>query len=173
MYPYGTSTMTFHRPLGAGVTYEDITITMNETSGTITVNGPTAINYRLRVKSFLAPTSVTNATGYSYDSAHKVIIIDKSAAASFTMKISNFEGYSLKPVGIMLKSDRANLARCSDATFTALPNYFSSAYNPDSHFAMYDVTGRMIERDVSGGSKNASWKNLGVGYKPYIFKIKE
>jgi len=43
MYPYGTSTMTFHRPLGAGVTYEDITITMNENVRDNYRNGPTAI----------------------------------------------------------------------------------------------------------------------------------
>ncbi len=173
VYPYKTSTMTFHRSLGTGVAYEDVTITMNETSGTITVSGPTAVNYRLRVKSFLAPTGVTNATSYSYDSTHKVIIIDKTASASFTLKISNFEGYSLSPAGIMPKPDKANLARYSAPAFTALPTSFSSAHNQASHFAMYDATGRMVEGDVSGGSINTAWKSLGVGYKPYVFKVKE
>jgi hypothetical protein len=89
------------------------------------------------------------------------------------MKISNFEGYSLKPVGIMQKPGIINSARYSAAAFTALPASFSTAHNQAPHFAMYDATGRMVERDVSGGSINTAWKSLGIGYKPYVFKIKE
>jgi uncharacterized repeat protein (TIGR02543 family) len=93
-YPYGTSNMTFHRPTGTGVTYENVTLSMNEGSGTITVSGPTAVNYRFRVKSFSAPIGVTGATSYSYDATSKVLTIDETAAASFTITISNLLGYS-------------------------------------------------------------------------------
>jgi len=93
-YPYGTSSLGFHRPTGTGVAYEDVTLTMNEAAGTVTVSGPTAVDYRLRIKAFAAPTNVTGATSYSYDATNMVLVVDKASAASFTITISGLAGYS-------------------------------------------------------------------------------
>jgi hypothetical protein len=93
-YPYGTSSLGFHRPTGTGVAYEDVTVTMNEAAGTVTVSGPTAVDYRLRIKAFAAPATVTGATSYSYDATNMVLVVDKSSTASFTITISGLAGYS-------------------------------------------------------------------------------
>jgi len=93
-YPFGTSSLGFHRPTGTGVAYEDVAVTMNEAAGTVTVSGPTALDYRLRIKAFAAPTAVEGATNYAYDAATKVLVVDKASAASFTITISGLAGYS-------------------------------------------------------------------------------
>jgi hypothetical protein len=94
LYPYGTSSLGFHRPTGTGVAYEDVTVTVNEAAGTVTVSGPTAVDYRLRIKAFAAPAAVLGATSYSYDATNKVLVVDKTSAASFTITISGLTGYS-------------------------------------------------------------------------------
>ena len=92
VYPRGKSSFTFHRPVGEGTTYGDVTIGADATAGIVTVTGTTAVSYRLRVKSFQAPTGVTGADTWSYDATNKILIIDKQGT-TFSIAISGLEGY--------------------------------------------------------------------------------
>jgi hypothetical protein len=94
VYPYGQSSMTFHRPTGTGVAYEDVSIAVNETAGTITVKGPSAVDYRFKVKALAAPSAVTGATSDNYDAAKNVLTIDKTAGTSFVITIGGLVGYA-------------------------------------------------------------------------------
>jgi hypothetical protein len=80
-YPYGQSSFTYHRPTGEGTAYEDIIINVNESAGTIGVDGVSSLNYKL------------GATGWSYDATNKYVIIDKTGT-DFTITISGLKGYS-------------------------------------------------------------------------------
>ncbi len=93
-YPRGDSSITFHRPTGSGVAYEDVEITMDEAHGTISINGPTAIDYRLRVKAFAPPRRVIGASRYSYDARNQVLVIERNSSAKFTIRIDGLRGYS-------------------------------------------------------------------------------
>jgi alpha-glucosidase (family GH31 glycosyl hydrolase) len=92
VYPQGKTGFTFHRPLGEGTAYEDVVFNSDAASGMITVSGPTAASYRLRVKSFQAPTSVTGADTWSYDATTKVVVVDKQGSA-FAVVINGLKGY--------------------------------------------------------------------------------
>jgi alpha-glucosidase (family GH31 glycosyl hydrolase) len=92
IYPAGQSSFTFHRPTGEGTAYSDAKITVDATSGTITVAGAVAAGYRLRVKSMQAPTGVTGADGWSFDAIHKVVVIDKQGA-TFAIVVAGLKGY--------------------------------------------------------------------------------
>ena len=92
VYPRGNSSFTLHRPLGEGTTYSDVTIGADATAGTVTVTGTTTASYRLRVKSFQAPTAVTGADTWSYDATNKVVVVDKQGT-TFSIVIAGLEGY--------------------------------------------------------------------------------
>ena len=92
IYPRGHSSFTFHRPLGEGTTYTDAVFDVDATAGTVTVTGTAAAPYRLRVKSLQAPTSVAGADSRRYDTAGKVVVIDKQGA-TFTVVIAGLKGY--------------------------------------------------------------------------------
>ena len=53
---------------------------------------PGAASYRLRVKSFQAPTGVTGADSWSYDATNKVVVVDKQGT-TFSIVIAGLEGY--------------------------------------------------------------------------------
>jgi alpha-D-xyloside xylohydrolase len=92
VYPQGQSNFTFHRPLGEGTTYTDVGIAADATSGTIAVTGSAAASYRLRVKSLQAPTGVTGADTWSYDTTNKVVVVDKQGT-TFSVVIGGLKGY--------------------------------------------------------------------------------
>jgi hypothetical protein len=96
IYPSGTSSFNFRRPLGAGTEWTGVQINVNETNGTIQVQGSRAASYRLRVKSFTQPTSVSGADSWRYDTSAKTIIIDKQGS-SFTITVNNMTGYGDPP----------------------------------------------------------------------------
>jgi hypothetical protein len=93
MYPYGQSGLTFHRPTGEGTDYSNVTIDLNESTGTIGITGSISQPYRFRVKSFAAPGSVSGADSWSYDATQKYIIIDKQGT-SFQVTVNGLIGYS-------------------------------------------------------------------------------
>jgi alpha-D-xyloside xylohydrolase len=92
IYPRGRSQLTFHRPLGDGVTYSDVQIAADAGAGTVTVTGSVSASYRLRIKSLAAPTGVTGADTWSYDAVHKVVVADKQGA-SFTVVVAGLGAY--------------------------------------------------------------------------------
>jgi alpha-glucosidase (family GH31 glycosyl hydrolase) len=92
VYPQGKSTFTFHRPLGEGTAYTDVVIDADAATGTVTLAGATQASYRLRVKSFQAPTSVTGADAWSYDAVHKVVVADKQGT-TFTVVVGGLKAY--------------------------------------------------------------------------------
>ena len=92
VYPRGKSSFTFHRPLGEGTMYSDVTIGADAATGTVTVTGTAATSYRLRVKSFQAPTGVTGADTWSYDATNKVVVVDKQGT-TFSIVVAGLVGY--------------------------------------------------------------------------------
>jgi hypothetical protein len=79
------------RATDEGTKYTDVVIGVDATSGAITVTGATSVAYRLRVKSFQAPTSVTGADTWSYDATHQMSTVDKQGAA-FGVTIAGLNG---------------------------------------------------------------------------------
>ena len=69
-----------------------MTIGADAATGTVTVTGAATASYRLRVKSFQAPTGVTGADTWSYDATNKVVVVDKQGAA-FSIVIGGLDGY--------------------------------------------------------------------------------
>lgn len=93
IYPYGQTGFTFHRPTGEGTAYSNVTINVDESAGTIGISGSISNSYRLRVKSFTAPSAVSGADGWSYDATGKYVIIDKQGT-SFQITVNGLSGYS-------------------------------------------------------------------------------
>jgi alpha-glucosidase (family GH31 glycosyl hydrolase) len=96
IYPYGRSSFTFHRPLGDGTDYSDVSIAVDEQAGTISVRGSMPGDYRLRVKSFSRPVTVEGANRWSYDASAQTVIIDQQGA-DFTITVQGLAGYSVDP----------------------------------------------------------------------------
>lgn len=92
-YPYGKSSFTYHMPIDDGIKYKDIKIQIDEAKGSITLRGAEDKNYRLRVKSFAEPKSISGAQSWNYDSTEKYILIDASGK-SIQIKIDGLSGYS-------------------------------------------------------------------------------
>ena len=42
IYPYGSTSLTYHRANGNGISYQDVTISMNESTGAIQISSPTS-----------------------------------------------------------------------------------------------------------------------------------
>jgi len=93
IYPYKRSFYLYHRPRGSGLDYDEIKLSMDEESGTLTVAGRKPVSYRFRIKSFSEPDSIKGAGSWSYDQANKCIIIDKEGAG-FSVKIEGLNAYS-------------------------------------------------------------------------------
>ncbi len=97
VFPYGSSDFVFHQPTGEGTTYADSTIRVIEKKGTdgpatITITGVMDQAYRLRVKTFTAPTAVTGADTWSYDDVAHVVTIDKQGARA-EITITGLQGF--------------------------------------------------------------------------------
>jgi alpha-glucosidase (family GH31 glycosyl hydrolase) len=92
IYPYGSSSFTFHRPTTAGIDYADVVINVDESQETITVEGESSTSYCLRVKSFARPNSVYGADSWSYDSASQYVLINKEGQ-DFTITIEGLASY--------------------------------------------------------------------------------
>ncbi|MEO8614960.1 MAG: TIM-barrel domain-containing protein, partial [Luteolibacter sp.] len=94
VYPYGTTSLTYHRALGDGIPYEDVAIAVTEGSnGSLQVNSPTSRTWLFKVKCFSAPSSVTGADTWSYDGTSKTLTIQKAGSA-FTVSVTGLVGYS-------------------------------------------------------------------------------
>lgn len=93
VFPHGSSSLTYHRALTDGISYENVVLSCDEAAGTVTVNSPASRDWLLRVKSFAAPVSVTGADSWSYDAANEVVIVEKTGA-SFTVTIDGLDAYS-------------------------------------------------------------------------------
>ena len=120
VYPWGQSSFTFHRPLDDGIGFEDVMVTVDESSGTISVNAPTSQSYRLRVKSFMVPSSVegVSSTNWQYDDTNQYVLIDVSGT-DFTIIINNLGGYStITPSGGLV----SNLSAASGKNYSVMPN---------------------------------------------------
>jgi len=97
IYPYKRSCYLYHRPRGTGICYDDIKLSMDEQSGTLTVDGGKSISYRFRIKSFGKPERIKGTDSWSYDQANQYVIIDKEGSG-FTVQIEGLKGYSTVPV---------------------------------------------------------------------------
>lgn len=93
IYPYKRSSCLYHRPRGAGTYHDDIKLSMDEQSGTLTVDGAKSVSYRFRIKSFSKPDKIKGADSWSYNQANKYIIIDKEGA-EFSVQVEGLKAYS-------------------------------------------------------------------------------
>ena len=106
IYPFGKSSLTYHHPSGEGTDYSNISIVVDESSGTIDVDGNVFLPYRIRVKSFVVPSSVIGVDSWYYDTAGQYVVIDKQGM-KFQVTINGLTGYeggidSTPPVIILL-----------------------------------------------------------------------
>ena len=94
VYPSSSSAghLLFHRPLGDGTAFSDVSVDADAATGTVWVSGASSVAYRLRVKSLQAPTGVTGADSWSYDANAKVVIADKTGS-TFSIMIAGLKGY--------------------------------------------------------------------------------
>ena len=97
VYPYKRSFYLYHRPRGTGISYDDIKLSMDEESGTLTVDGRKSVSYRFRIKSFSKPERVKGAGSWSYDQGNQWIVIDKEGAR-FPIQVEGLKAYSAMPV---------------------------------------------------------------------------
>jgi len=93
IYPYKRSSYLYHRSRGTGIYYDDIRLSMDEQSGTLTVDGRKSVSFRFRIKSFCKPESIKGAGSWSYDQAGQFIIIDKEGAG-FSVHVEGLKAYS-------------------------------------------------------------------------------
>jgi len=93
VYPYKRSSYLYHRPRGTGIYYDDIKLSMDEQSGTLTVDSRKSVSYRFRIKSFSKPERISGARSWSYDQGGQCIIIDIEGSG-FSLQIEGLKAYS-------------------------------------------------------------------------------
>lgn len=96
VYPDGKSSFLFHRPLGSGLDYDDVQITVDEAEGSIQLASAVPASYRLRVKSFSAPASVSGADSWHYDAVKQLVVIDRQGS-NFKITIQGLHAYGSGP----------------------------------------------------------------------------
>ncbi|PTX98392.1 TIM-barrel domain-containing protein [Opitutus sp. ER46] len=79
-FPHGKSERRLHLPTGAGIDYEDVTVAMDASAGTLTLRSPSRQPWRLRVKCLAAPQEVRGATTWAYDPRGQWLTADVDAA---------------------------------------------------------------------------------------------
>jgi len=104
VYPYRRSSYLYHRPRGTGIGYDDIKLSMDEQSGTLTVNGRKSISYRFRIKSLSKPDRIKGADSWGYDQVSQCVIIDKEGAR-FSVQVEGLKAYSAMSVQPLLFHD--------------------------------------------------------------------
>lgn len=92
IYPSNTSTSEHYLPLGEGVDYAELSVTVDELAGTVKVQCDTIMDFHLRIKSFLKPGEVLNADNWSYDDSTRYIEVDKTGS-EFTISIDTICAY--------------------------------------------------------------------------------
>jgi alpha-glucosidase (family GH31 glycosyl hydrolase) len=93
IYPYQTSEYVYYRPVGDGIQYEKVNISVDENKGVIRIDSAGSLNCILRVKSFQAPASVENAERWKYDDKSHCIIIE-TRGSGIQVQIYGLKGYS-------------------------------------------------------------------------------
>ncbi len=94
MFPDQTNQLVYHRPLGDGITYENDTISVAEGSnGYVQVNSPTSQSWIFQIVSFAAPTNVTGAASWIYNSTNNLLTVSATGAV-FTVSVSPLAGYA-------------------------------------------------------------------------------
>lgn len=86
VYPDGKTDYTFHKPQGDGIGYDDVTLTMDEKSGKLSVDSKTQMDAIFLIRCSSAPHWVEGADRYSYDAEKKRLKIERSGS-SFEIEI--------------------------------------------------------------------------------------
>ena len=86
IYPKDKSAIVFHQPQGNGIEYVDIRLEMDESKGLLSVESESNVNAIFLIKYPSSPKSVKNAEKWGYDTARKMIRIEKSGS-SFKLKV--------------------------------------------------------------------------------------
>lgn len=86
IYPEGKTTYIFHKPQNDGIGYDDITLTMDEATGKLSLESKIQTDAIFLIKYSSKPHSVIGADNYSYNSENKMLKIEKSGS-TFKIKI--------------------------------------------------------------------------------------
>lgn len=78
IFPGGQSSFLYHKPLGDGIEYADVSISMDEAQGVVAVNGAIAEDYILRIKWPVQPDAVEGADQWSYDAQNQTLIVERT-----------------------------------------------------------------------------------------------
>ena len=87
IYPAFKSEYLFHKPLGEGIEYSDVSIEVDAEKGIINIKGEITDDYILLVKSSEKPEDVKNVDSWNYNSVNKTIEISKRGN-SFNIEIN-------------------------------------------------------------------------------------
>lgn len=76
IFPNGKSRFTYHMPTGDGVEFSDAIISVDEESGTVTIDSSLVTAYRIKVMWPSEPARVVGADLWKYDRATGIITVD-------------------------------------------------------------------------------------------------
>nr|WP_321357228.1 TIM-barrel domain-containing protein [uncultured Draconibacterium sp.] len=92
IFPKGESKYIFHQPIGQGVEYLDINVSVNTKNGLIEITSKEENKFKLQLICFHEPKSITGADNYFYDAENSQLTIEKTGN-SFKIYISELKGY--------------------------------------------------------------------------------
>ena len=88
IYPDSISHYLFHKPVGNGIKYVDISVSVDKAKGKISIDSETAEEYIFLVKWQSSPKRIKNEDKWNYDSGKKLLKIEKSGK-SFDIVLIN------------------------------------------------------------------------------------
>ncbi|MCH8063269.1 MAG: carbohydrate-binding protein, partial [Chloroflexi bacterium] len=96
IFPNGQSNFIYHKPLGDGIEYSDVTIDVDQAQGSVTVSGGEEDSYLLRIRWPDPPNVVEGSDTWSYDPAKKLLVVERTGQ-SFQISID-----PPVPIGLVL-----------------------------------------------------------------------
>lgn len=88
IYPDSISSYLFHKPVGNGIKYNNISVSVDKAKGKISIDSETAEEYIFLVKWSTSPKQIKNADKWNYIPEKKMVKIEKSGK-SFEMVLIN------------------------------------------------------------------------------------
>jgi alpha-glucosidase (family GH31 glycosyl hydrolase) len=88
IYPDSISRYVFHKPVGSGIKYTDILVSVDKASGKISVDSEISDEYVFLVKCAHPPKRIKNADNWNYDAKERILRIEKSGKR-FELKLQN------------------------------------------------------------------------------------
>jgi len=80
IYLCGQTSYLYHKPLGEGTAYEDVSITLDEKAGTVMLDSSNSDTYIFLLKNQSKPLSVTGADSWTYNAATHTLQLRKTGS---------------------------------------------------------------------------------------------